>query len=252
MTTEPPVFVVGLPRSGSTLSEQIIGAHPQVKSGGEQPYFQRVMQKLGYERQHPDMFLSNLSNISSEDGARIAEDYLAGLHKFSRTAERVTDKMLHNFEHLWLIALLFPNATFILCSRDPMDNCVSCFASPLKEFHSYTADLSMLGRYYRLQHQLNQYWRETLPVDILDVRYEDLIRNPEQNARKLVSHAELEWDEACLRFHERGNVVQTLSSWQVRQPIYTSAVGRWKNYDAHLEPLKEALGDLYTPPTTIG
>ena len=240
-----PVFIFGMPRSGSTLSEQILGAHPHVKSCGEQPYFQRVIERFGFDRRNPDMFLRNISKIGEDEGSRCAKGYLDILRKYSRTADRLTDKMPHNFEHLWFISLLFPEAVFVHTRRDPIDTCVSCFSSPLKEFHSYSGDLTTLGRYYRLQHQLNNHWHKVLPIDILAIQYEDLIDAPEVHARKLISHAKLDWDERCLDFDSSDTVVQTLSSWQVRQPIYKSAIGRWKNYEAHLQPLKDALGDLH-------
>ena len=240
-----PVFIFGMPRSGSTLSEQIIGAHPHVKSCGEQPYFQRVIERVGFDRRNPDIFLKNISKISEEECLWCAKGYLDILRKYSRTADRLTDKMPHNFEHLWFISLLFPKAVFIHTCRDPIDNCVSCFTSPLKEFHSYSGDLTTLGRYYRLQHQLNDHWHKVLPIEILVIQYEDLINEPEVHARKLVSHAKLDWNDRCLHFDNGDNVVRTLSSWQVRQPIYNSSIGRWKNYDTHLQPLKDALGDLH-------
>lgn len=243
--SDRPVLVFGMPRSGTTLTEQMIGSHPQAKAGGELPFFSHIMQEFGFDRQRPDFFLKNISNISSRDGARIAEDYLAVLRRQSRNADRVVDKMPHNFEHVWLIALLFPDATFIHTKREPMDNCLSCFTNPLNETHNYTATLDMLGRYYRLYDRLTAHWEAVAPVTILNSRYEDLIADQDRQCRKLIDHTGLEWNDACLRHETADSSVRTLSSWQVRQPLYGSSVARWKKYQTHLDPLKDALGDLY-------
>ena len=242
--SERPIFVFGMPRSGTTLSERIIGSHPQARPGGELPYFQNVMQELGFDRLRPVFFLNNMTRIGSSDAARIAEGYLAILRRVSRTADRIVDKMPHNFEHMWLIALLFPNASFIHARRDPMATCVSCFTSPLNESHSYSGALETLGRYYRLYDQLTGHWDEVAPINIMTSRYEDLIGNPELQSRQLVAHTGLEWHDACLRHQDAEGSVRTLSNWQVRQPLYDTSIARWKRYEAHLGPLRRALGDL--------
>lgn len=242
--THRPIFIFGMPRSGSTLIDQIIAAHPKASSGGEVPYFQRVMREFGFDPRTPDFFLKNLLSISRRDASILADEYLAELRRISRLADRVTDKTPHNFEHLWLISLLFPDATYIHSTRNSIANCFSCFASPLGEYHSYSADLDTLGRYYRLQHRLIRHWQETLPIEIMASRYEDLVGNPEEQARRLVSHAGLEWDKACLDLDKMVGSVRTLSSWQVRQPLHATSLERWKHYDSHLGLLKDALGDL--------
>ncbi len=239
-----PVFIFGMPRSGTTLSERIISGHPQAATGGELPYFENVMRELGFDRQRPAFFLGNIARITSRDAARIADDYLAVLRRVSRNADRIVDKMPHNFEHVWLMALLFPEASFVHVRRNPLATCVSCFTSPLNEAHSYSGSLDKLGRYYRLYDQLTRHWDEVVPVAIMTSRYEDVISDPEGQSRRLIAHIGLEWNDACLRPQDAEGPVRTLSSWQVRQPVYRTSVSRWRRYDAHLRPLREALGHL--------
>ncbi len=243
-----PVLVFGMPRSGTTLTEQIIGSHPLARPAGELTYFNMAMREYGFNRQRPDRFLKTIASMTRKEAEKIAEGYLAVLRKQSRTAERVVDKMPHNFEQVWLIALLFPNASFIHSRRDPMDNCISCFTNPLNEAHNYTGTLQTLGRYYRLYDELTRHWYDNVPVDIMRSQYEDMTADQEAHSRRLIAHTGLEWDDACLRYYESNASVRTLSRWQVRQPVYKSSVARWKKYDTHLDPLKEALGDLYKEP----
>jgi tetratricopeptide (TPR) repeat protein len=246
--SDRPVLVYGMPRSGTTLTEQIIGSHPRARPAGELTYFAMSMRDFGFNRQDPDLFLRKVGSMSRAEAARIAEGYLAVLRKHSRSADRVVDKMPHNFEQVWLIALLFPNASFIHACRDPMDNCISCFTNPLNEAHNYTGSLQTLGRYYRLYDELTRHWYDAAPVEIMRSQYEEMTADQEAHSRKLIAHTGLEWDDACLRYYESDASVRTLSRWQVRQPVYKSSVARWKKYDAHLDPLKEALGDLYKEP----
>ena len=247
-SSKRPVLVYGMPRSGTTLTEQIIGSHPLARPAGELTYFNMSMREYGFSRQRPDKFLRTIASMTQKEAEKIAEGYLAVLRKQSRTAERVVDKMPHNFEQVWLIALLFPNASFIHSRRDPMDNCISCFTNPLNEAHNYTGTLQTLGRYYRLYDELTRHWYDNVPVDIMRSQYEDMTADQEAHSRRLIAQTGLEWDDACLRYYESDASVRTLSRWQVRQPVYKSSVARWKKYDAHLDPLKEALGDLYKEP----
>lgn len=171
-------------------------------------------------------------------------DYLANLRLYTSSASRIIDKMPHNFELVGLIAILFPNARIIHCRRDAIDNCVSCFISSFSEAHGYAADLGILGQYYREYDRLMRHWQTVLPGRILENRYEDLISDQEGQSRRLIDHLGLPWDDACLRFFDKAGSVRTLSRWQVRQPIYTSSVKRWKNYEGKIQPLIDALGDL--------
>jgi len=181
--------------------------------------------------------------MSADQSRRIGSIYLERLAAFGPGA-RITDKMPHNFEHLGLIALLFPKARVIHCMRDPIDNCVSCFTHHFNENHGYNTDLAVLGRYYREYRRLMAHWREVLPIRMLDFSYEALIADQEGKSRELIDFLELEWEEACLDFHKTERLVKTPSRWQVRQPIYSSSVKGWKKYQAHLGPLFESLGEM--------
>jgi hypothetical protein len=156
-------------------------------------------------------------------------------------ALRVIDKMPFNYLHLGLIATLFPQARIVHCRRDAMDTCVSCYFHNLAEPLGFTVDLGHLGAYYRGYERLMAYWKAVLPLPIFELQYEELTAAPEAVSRRLVAYCGLEWDERCLRFHETQRAVNTPSMLQVRRPIYRSAVGRWKRYAAHLQPLLEAL-----------
>ena len=152
--------------------------------------------------------------------------------------------MPHNFETIGLIDLLFPNARIIHCRRDAIDTCISCFMTDFNAGHGYTSDLEKLGLYYREYDRLMRHWSKILPGRIYECRYEDVVANTETESRKLIAHLGLPWDDACLRFHELDRTVNTPSQMQVRQPIYGSSVKRWKNYEASIQPLIAALGDL--------
>ena len=240
-----PIFVVGMPRSGTTLTEQVISRHPQAAAAGELGDMSRIAGSLGFEKGDAKIFIQRLSKLRPADVDALAKRYLAVLDRVSDTAQMVIDKMPHNFLHLGLIALLFPNARIIHCRRDPLDNCVSCFTTQLKDqLHSYAIDLGTLGEYYREYVSLMAHWREVLPVPIYELDYEQLIESPERETRRLIDFVGLPWDPACLSPHESGQAVRTLSRMQVRQPIYRTSVGRWRHYEKHLAPLKAALGDL--------
>jgi tetratricopeptide (TPR) repeat protein len=239
-----PVFVVGMPRSGTTLTEQILARHPDVAAAGELPDINRIASSLGFRVTDMAPFAKRLTKLASGEVKGCARDYLAVLDRVS-TAQRVTDKMPHNFQHLGLIALLFPNAKIVHCRRDPLDTCVSVFTTQLRaHIHGYAGDLETLGLFYREYSSLMDHWREVLPLTIHDLDYEGLIEDPEIETRKLVDFVGLPWDPACLAPHESTRAVHTQSRSQVRQPIYKSSVARWRRYESHLGPLKEALGDL--------
>lgn len=244
--TNRPVFVIGMPRSGTTLTEQILASHPDVVGAGELVAIDETLQRVTDSApRETDGYFEKISALSGKQIEDEAGNYLSILKKHSFSALRVVDKMPHNFQALGLIALMFPNARVIHCRRDPMDTCVSCFTHHFNEAHGYSRDLRTLGLYYREYDRLVRHWTETLDLKIFELNYEDMIADQEGMSRALIGFLELDWDDACLAFHETKRSVRTLSRWQVRQPIYTTSVKRWKRYDAHLGPLKEALGDLY-------
>lgn len=242
VSSEKPVFIVGMPRSGTTLCEQVLSAHPKVHGAGELETISRLWRQAqdlapGQAPVLPDAAKS-LSWYAVE---MLANRYLREMDEHSRTAERVVNKMPHNFEMLGFIAMMFPRAKIIHCRREPMDSCVSIWTQNFNDAHSYARDLYDLGRNYREYLRLMDYWKRALPVPILDVVYEDMVADQEAVSRKIVDFIGLEWDDRCLDFHKVDRPVMTASSWQVRQPIYTGSKERWRNYDKHLDRLREGL-----------
>lgn len=242
-----PVFIVGMPRSGTTLVEQILASHPEVAAGGEMETMPAIAKtlarRIGSTHPYPDC-LAELSEAESRD---LAAEYLAALDRVSRTAPRVTDKLPLNFLNLGLIALLFPQATIIHCRRDPLDTCLSCYFARFSGHLGFTFSLEALGAYYRGYRRMMRHWHDALPLPVLDVDYEELIANQEAVSRRIVAHCGLEWDERCLDFHKTERPVTTASLWQVRQPIYKTAVKRWQHYEPFLGPLRAALEDEAAP-----
>ena len=242
--SEVPVFVLGMPRSGTTLTEQICSSHPDVHSAGELTKLGRIAVSTNLKMELGPAFGQMVKLMTAERSQIFAEEYLSNLRIYSPIASRIVDKMPHNFEIIGLIGILFPNARIIHCRRSPIDSCLSCFLSSLKGTHTYTSDLTTLGLYYREYNRLMCHWKSIMPGRIFDNSYEDLIVDQEGQSRRLINHLGLAWDNACLRFFEKEGSVKTLSHWQVRQPIYSSSVKRWKNYEGKIQPLIEALGDL--------
>jgi tetratricopeptide (TPR) repeat protein len=239
-SSERPIFVVGMPRSGTTLTEQILSSHPLIEGAGELPHIQKLDASIG----HASQWRGLIDGIGNERCKALAQRYLAELDRHSRTALRVVDKMPHNFMQLGFIALLFPKARIVHCRRDPMDNCVSIYTHRFNAAHGYSTDMKILGLYYRQYRRLMDHWRKVLPIGMFELQYEEMIADQESMSRKLIEFAGLQWDDGCLSFHETERTVRTLSRWQVRQPIYTTSVKRWKKYEEFLGPLKEGLGDL--------
>jgi tetratricopeptide (TPR) repeat protein len=240
-----PVFIVGMPRSGTTLTEQILSAHPDVFGAGEVETMDRLAnfsQEISPTRDEFPMSAPKLTRYGAD---LVGRRYLTALRsRVDRTTKRITNKMPHNFELLGLIALTLPNAKIIHCRRNPLDTCLSCWTKNFNDAHGYNRSLDDLGRYYRGYADLMDHWREVLPIPILDIDYEDYTKDLEGTARRIVDFVDLEWDPACLEYHKVDRAVRTASQWQVRQPIYTSSVERWRDYMPHLQPLIDALGPL--------
>lgn len=241
---EVPVFIVGMPRSGTTLTEQICASHPNVHGAGELSKLRRVANGIGIKDSSDTTLVKSVATITPELIKTLAAEHLVYLRERAPDALRIVDKMPHNFELIGLIGILFPKARIIHCRRDAIDNCISCFVLQFNESHSYSADLETLGLYYREYVRLMRHWDKILPGRIFENRYEALIENQEEQSRRLIDYLGLPWDDACLRFFDRSGSVNTYSNWQVRQPIYTSSVKRWKNYESEIQPLIESLGDL--------
>lgn len=242
--SDRPVFIVGMPRSGTTLTEQICASHPDIYGAGELSEIYEIARSLGHSVTEPSALVAAMADMTKRDSRKLAETYLAVLKKRDRKAQRVVDKMPHNYEFLGLITLLFPNAKIINCNRDPIDNCLSCFMHQFSESHGYNADLETAGLYYREYNRLMAHWRVVLPQPILLMQYEETVGELETRARALINFIGLPWNAASLSFHKTERTVRTPSRWQVRQPIYTTSVKRWVRYGDAIEPLKAALGDL--------
>ncbi len=227
-----PVFIVGMPRSGSTLVEQILASHPDVFGAGELLTVNELIAG-GLAGEHP----ARTGRLR-----KFGEVYTKRLRALSPTSKRVIDKLPANFRHLGLIHLALPGARIIHVHRDPADTCFSCYSKLFLNGLNFTYDLGELGRYYKTYEKLMAHWREVLPPGVmLDVRYETLAGDLEAEARRIVAFCGLDWNERCLRFYENPRAVRTLSQAQVRQPLFTSSIGRWRNYEPWLGPLLEAL-----------
>lgn len=240
-----PIFVLGMPRSGTTLVEQIISSHPRVRAAGELKDLNETIGSVRDGNGNVAPFPEFVPVLKGEELRKVAEIYLRRLALHAPDAERITDKMPSNFYFTGLIHLAMPNARIIHTNRNPVDTCLSCFSKLFSGEQSQTYDLGELGRYYRAYHGLMQHWREVLPQGaFLDVQYEEVVADTETQARRILEYCGLEWDPRVLDFHKNERPVKTASASQVRKPIYSSSVARWRNYEAHLGPLLKELGDL--------
>ncbi len=247
--SEQPVFVVGMPRSGTSLVEQILASHPQIFGAGELPNIIQLPLSLSSILETEKPYPQCLPLLTQEKMDELAQDYLDHIGRLSDDTPRVIDKMPGNFMHLGLIELLFPNARVIHCMRDPLDTCLSCYFQDFSRTHPYSYDLENLGAFYRGYEKIMRHWKSILSIPVIDVQYEELVSNQEPISRSMIEFCGLEWDEQCLQFHKTERFVGTASYDQVRQPIYKKSSGRWKNYEQHLGPLKEALERHKTPAT---
>ena len=228
--SERPVLIVGMPRSGTTLAQQILAAHGEVFGAGELPYWNTAAP--AYET----------ARLGGESEAvilrRLADEYLTLLAKLSIDARRVVDKMPANFLYLGLIHAALPNARIIHMRRNPIDTCLSIYFQNFGVVHSYANDLEDLAHYYTEYARITEHWRLTLPAGtILEVPYEGLVEEQEVWSRRMLEFSGLSWQSGCLDFHQNSRAVSTFSKWQARQPIHGSSVGRWRNYEKFVGPL---------------
>lgn len=243
-STDKPVFIVGLPRSGTSLTEQILATHPDVYGAGELTNIAYLAARLGYNNLLNDN-PGYLANVSQEKLTSMAKKYLNALDKLSPDAKRVTNKMPTNFWHLGLISRLFPDAKVIHMNRDPRDTCLSMYFQRFGATMMFTTDLKDLGKYCMAYNKIMNYWHDMLNLNILDVKYEELVDDQVNITRKIIEYCGLEWSDECLYFYKNKRDVNTPSYDQVRKPMYNNAVARWKNYEKYIGPLiKELDGSL--------
>ena len=243
-TSEAPLFVVGMPRSGTTLVEQILASHSRVFGAGEVNTLAAITTELGQEMDaggYPRCLLS-LSQASLQI---LAQRYLLPLEKAARVAKgevsRIVDKLPGNYARLGLIARLFPDARVIHVQREPADLALSCYSTHFGKRLNFTNDLQDLAAVWKAYMHLTEHWQSVLPLQQMSVRYEELVADPETVSREMVAFAGLEWEPGCLEFHRNIQEVRSASLWQVRQPTYQSSVGYWRQYEAHLEPFLQAI-----------
>lgn len=235
------IFICGMPRSGTTLVETILASHPAVTAGGEQRYIHdRLRRELGIVKMTRTG--SWLRDVPDAELRLIAREWRDHLAEAVGDRPYVTDKMPGNFALMGLLHVCFPRAPIVHVRRDPRDNCFSCFAMNFAEGHAFSYALDTTGHYYRLHDALVAHWKRVLPPQlIIDVEYEKLVADPETEIRRLLEAVGLEWDPRCLDFHKTSRTVATASLFQVRQPLYSSSIGRWRRFERHLGPLIEEL-----------
>jgi len=238
-----PIFIVGLPRSGSTLVEQILASHSRVEGTMELPNIVAIANEFDDLVPGRDGYPETVRGASNAQLTALGAHYLAQTAPLRGGRERFTDKLPNNFSHVGMIQAILPHATIIDARRHPMDSCFSTFKQHFAQGQAFSYDLGDLGRYYHCYLSLMDHWDRVLPGKVLHLQYEELVRDPETHIRRLLAHCGLAFEAACLAFHETQRSVRTASAEQVRQPLYSSGVGYWRHFATELEPLRRALGD---------
>jgi tetratricopeptide (TPR) repeat protein len=241
-----PIFIVGLPRAGSTLIEQIIASHSQVDGTMELPHILALVHRLNGRRRIRDdgRYPKVLQELTPAQLQKFGDNYLSDIKVYRKGAPFFTDKMPNNFRHIGLIHLILPNAKIIDARRDPMACCFGAFKQLFAEGQAFTYGLEEIGRYYRGYVELMDHWDEVLPGKILRVQHEDVVADLEIQVRRILKYCGLPFEQSCLDFHKTERAVRTASSEQVRQPLYKSGLDQWRNYEPWLEPLRVALGQV--------
>jgi tetratricopeptide (TPR) repeat protein len=232
-----PIFVVGLPRSGSTLIEQILSSHSMVDATHELPEVGRLIHKIGRDRQQRDAYPEAVREFDDEAWAGLGRAYIQDTRVYRRMAPRFIDKNPNNFPSVGLLALALPNARVINARRHPLDTCLSCYTQLFARGQPFTYDLTELGEYYLEYNKMMAHWHAVLPGRVLDVQYEDMVADHAGETRRLLEYCGLPWEDSCLRYWETERAIRTASSEQVRLPIYETSVSRWRHYERELAPL---------------
>ena len=241
-----PIFIVGLPRSGSTLLEQILASHSQVDGTKELPNILSLVRRLGGKRKKDDLsaYPEILTDLTAEQLEKYGQEYIDGTRIQRESAPYFIDKMPNNFAHVGLIHLILPNAKIIDARRHPMASCFSGYTQLFARGQAFTYGLSNIGHYYRDYVEIMDHWDEVLPDKVLLMQYEEVVADIETQVRRMLDYCDLPFEENCLQFHETRRAVRTASSEQVRQPLYSDALEHWRNYESQLDELKEALGPV--------
>ncbi len=240
-----PILIVGLPRSGSTLIEQILASHPDVEGTHELPDLGRVARSIGLQREDRKTYPRVISFLDDDEFAALGEEYLRRTERHRETdLPRFTDKLPNNFAHVGFLSLILPNAKVINARRHPLDSCLGSFKQMFARGQPFTYDQFELAEFYLQYQRLMDHWHEVLPGTVLDVQYEEVVDDLETQVRRILEHCDLSWNDACLRFYENERAVKTASSEQVRKPIYASSKHLWRRYEEHLGPMIEVLEPL--------
>ncbi|HFD11213.1 MAG TPA: sulfotransferase family protein [Crenotrichaceae bacterium] len=239
-STEKPIFIVGAPRSGTTLVEQILSSHHNVFGAGELHWFPETSSKLQQYLKTTLPYPNCLNKLTKSSTKKLALQYSKYTQTLANGERRITDKMPGNFLHLGFIHILFPNAKIIHCRRDPRDTCISMFCHQFPSGVPYSYDLYKLGAFYSQYERIMEHWHKVLPEDtMIEVEYENLINNQETESHRLLDFLGLKWHDNCLSFYKQKRAIHTASDTQVTKPLYSSSIGRWKNYQTFLQPLED-------------
>ncbi len=239
-----PIFVVGMPRTGTTLVERILSSHSDVYSAGELQDFGLALKRASQSRSNRILDTETIEKGIDTDLAEVGQRYIAGTRPATGREPRFVDKMPMNFLYIGFIHLALPNARIVCLRRNPLDTCVSNFRQLYRldeSYYGYACDLGDIARYYIQFDRLMAHWDKVLPGMVLQIQYEELVRDQERQTRRLLEHCELGWQEACLKFHENQAPIATASAVQARQPLYSDSIGRWRRYGSSLDPIRQQL-----------
>ncbi len=240
-----PIFIVGLPRSGSTLVEQILASHSQVEGTAELPIIGRITESIGRYRADDIRFPEAVPELRDKDLRAYGRQYIKEARRYRGTDKPLfTDKLPNNYPMLGFIKLILPNAKFINTRRHPYDSCLGAYKQLFGRGQNFTYDMLDLAHYYQQYIATMQHWHDIMPGQVLDVHYEETVTDLEGQVRRILEHCGLPFEESCVRYYETDRAVKTASSEQVRQPIYTSALGKWRRYEKHLGLWEQQLGDI--------
>ena len=243
MDSQRLVFIVGMPRSGTSLVEQILASHPDVYGGGELNTLGDIIKQLPDKNNLTSGYPGFVSELTASIVEDAAHQYINYIESIDKKSQLVTDKMPDNFLYLGLINILFPQAKIIHCTRNPYDTCLSCYFQQFSGHYPYAYQLDNLAHYYKAYQKLMSYWHDNLTTPIFELNYETLIEDKENVIRKLLEHCQLDWHEDCLEFNKSSRAVTTASTQQVGKALYKTSVDRWRNYESFLDPLISGLSN---------